>query len=95
MLGASRLPVNVSLDVKGVPRDAGQQRVAAERFALAHQQAMRAVQRVLGAAGSYPTRPDVPGPTIPDGAPVVFPDWAAIGANRATILSEYQQAFGG
>jgi iron(III) transport system substrate-binding protein len=52
-------------------------------------------QRVLGAAGSYPTRPDVPGPTIPDGAPVVFPDWAAIGANRATILSEYQQAFGG
>lgn len=52
-------------------------------------------QRVLGGAGSYPTRPDVPGPTVPDGAPVVSPDWAAIGEGRAAMLSEYQQVFGG
>src|SRR3954471_16575860 len=35
-------------------------------------------QRVIGSAGSYPASPDVPGPAIPDGAPVVSPDWAAI-----------------
>jgi iron(III) transport system substrate-binding protein len=51
-------------------------------------------QRVLGQAGSYPTRPGAPGPTVPDGAPVVSPDWAAIASERATILSGYQQVFG-
>ena len=30
-----------------------------------------------------------------DGAPVVSPDWAAIGADRKTIVAEYQQVFGG
>ena len=34
-------------------------------------------QTVLGESGAYPTLPDAPGPTIPDGAPVVSPDWAA------------------
>ena len=52
-------------------------------------------QTVLGESGSYPTRPGVPGPTIPDGAPTVSPDWAAIGQDRDAILSEYQQVFGG
>jgi iron(III) transport system substrate-binding protein len=52
-------------------------------------------QRVLGGAGSYPTRPGAPGPTIPDGAPVVSPDWAAIGSDKETVLTEYQQVFGG
>jgi iron(III) transport system substrate-binding protein len=52
-------------------------------------------QRVLGGSGSYPTRPGVPGPAIPPGAPVVHPDWAAIGQDRDAILSEYQQVFGG
>jgi len=52
-------------------------------------------QRVLGESGSYPTRPGAPGPTVPDGAPVVSPDWAAIGEGRAAMLSEYQQVFGG
>jgi iron(III) transport system substrate-binding protein len=52
-------------------------------------------QRVLGGAGSYPTRPGVTGPTIPTGAPIVSPDWAAIGKNKDAILHGYQQVFGG
>ena len=52
-------------------------------------------QRVIGAAGSYPTRPGVPGPTIPEGAPVVSPDWDTIGSERDAVLDEYQQVFGG
>jgi iron(III) transport system substrate-binding protein len=52
-------------------------------------------QTVLGGAGSYPTLPGVDGPTVPAGAPVVSPDWAAIGADKASILADYQQVFGG
>ena len=52
-------------------------------------------QRVLGAAGSYPTRPGVTGPTVPAGAPTVAPDWAAIGRQKAAILAGYQRVFGG
>jgi iron(III) transport system substrate-binding protein len=52
-------------------------------------------QQVLGEAGSYPTRPGTAGPTVPAGAPIVSPDWAAIGQDRDTILSGYQQLFGG
>jgi iron(III) transport system substrate-binding protein len=52
-------------------------------------------QSVLGRAGSYPTRPDAPSPTIPTGAPVVSPDWAAVGAGKDAVLTEYQQLFGG
>jgi iron(III) transport system substrate-binding protein len=52
-------------------------------------------QGVLGESGAYPTRPGVAGPTIPDGAPTVSPDWAAVAANRDAMLGEYQQAFGG
>jgi iron(III) transport system substrate-binding protein len=52
-------------------------------------------QAVLAASGAYPTLPGVDGPTVPDGAPVVSPDWAAIGAEKDDILAEYQQVFGG
>jgi iron(III) transport system substrate-binding protein len=52
-------------------------------------------QQVLADAGSYPTRPGVAGPTVPAGAPVVSPDWAAIAQSRDTVLSSYQQLFGG
>ena len=52
-------------------------------------------QSVLGGSGAYPTMPDMPGPTIPDDAPIVSPDWAAIGANKEAILARYQQVFGG
>jgi iron(III) transport system substrate-binding protein len=52
-------------------------------------------QRVLGEAGSYPTRPEAPGPTVPPGAPIATPDWDAIGRNKDAILGDYQQVFGG
>jgi iron(III) transport system substrate-binding protein len=52
-------------------------------------------QTVLGKAGSYPTRPGVAGPMIPAGAPVVSPDWTSVRENQGSILSEYQQVFGG
>ena len=52
-------------------------------------------QRVLGSAGSYPTRPGVPGKTIPEGAPVVHPDWSTIGSEEDAVLDEYQRVFGG
>ena len=52
-------------------------------------------QTVLGESGSYPTLPGVPGPTIPDGAPTVAPDWAAIAQQKDSILAEYAQVFGG
>ena len=52
-------------------------------------------QAVLGASGAYPTVPGVEGPTVPEGAPVVFPDWAAIAADKDAVLAEYQQVFGG
>jgi iron(III) transport system substrate-binding protein len=55
----------------------------------------RAGQAVLGKSGAYPTLPGVAGPTVPDGAPVVSPDWTAIGADRDKILAEYHQVFGG
>jgi len=52
-------------------------------------------QTTLAEAGSYPTRPGVPGPTIPADAPVVFPDWPAIAADKDRLLSDYMQIFGG
>jgi iron(III) transport system substrate-binding protein len=52
-------------------------------------------QRVLGGAGSYPTLPGSPGPTIPAGAPVVSPDWARIGKDKSAMLLRYRQIFGG
>lgn len=52
-------------------------------------------QTVLGASGAYPTMPGVEGPTVPDGAPVVSPDWADIAADKDAVLAEYQRLFGG
>jgi iron(III) transport system substrate-binding protein len=52
-------------------------------------------QTTVAESGSYPAMRDVDGPTVPDGAPVVFPDWAAIGQDKDTLLSEYQKLFGG
>jgi iron(III) transport system substrate-binding protein len=52
-------------------------------------------QAVVGAAGSYPVLPGVPGPVVPEDAPVVVPDWAAVEGSRDALLSEHQQVFGG
>jgi iron(III) transport system substrate-binding protein len=51
-------------------------------------------QTVLGRSRAYPTLPGIEGPTVPPGAPVVSPDWPAIGAQRDAILAEYHQVFG-
>ena len=51
-------------------------------------------QTTAAQAGSYPTLPGITGPTVPNGAPVVFPDWSTIGADRSTLLGEYQKIFG-
>jgi iron(III) transport system substrate-binding protein len=52
-------------------------------------------QTLIGASGSYPTLPNVPGPTKPASAPVVYPDWSAISARQDTLLKSYRQIFGG
>jgi iron(III) transport system substrate-binding protein len=52
-------------------------------------------QGILAESGAYPTRRGVEGPPVPDGAPVVSPDWATIGTDKDAILTEYQQVFGG
>lgn len=52
-------------------------------------------QRVIGASGTYPTRPGVAGPTIPPGAPIVHPEWGAIGGTQAAIEQDYKRVFGG
>lgn len=52
-------------------------------------------QQVLAKAGSYPTLPGVKGPEIPQGAPVVYPNWSQVTANKDALLDEYQQIFGG
>jgi len=52
-------------------------------------------QRLIGEVGSYPTLPGVPGPTRPEDAPVVYPDWPAITAGQEDLLADYQQIFGG
>nr|MBA2768487.1 extracellular solute-binding protein [Sporichthyaceae bacterium] len=52
-------------------------------------------QQVLAEAGSYPTLPGVEGPEIPADAPVVYPDWPAITADKDALLADYQQIFGG
>ncbi len=51
-------------------------------------------QTVIGDSGSYPTLAGIRGPTIPDGAPVVSPDWAAISKNKDAVLGKYRQLFG-
>ena len=52
-------------------------------------------QQLLAESGSYPTRPGIDGPTVPDGAPVVFPDWADVGKDKDGLLGGYTSIFGG
>lgn len=52
-------------------------------------------QTLVAESGSYPTMPDIPGPTIPADAPIVYPDWATIAGQKDSLLGDYQQLFGG
>jgi len=51
-------------------------------------------QTVIAEAGSYPALEGVPGPTIPEDAQIVFPDWSALADQKDTLLADYQQIFG-
>ena len=51
-------------------------------------------QTAIGRAGSYPTLDGVDGPTMPENAPVVHPDWTALGQQKATLLEDYAKIFG-
>ncbi|MDQ3733667.1 MAG: extracellular solute-binding protein [Actinomycetota bacterium] len=51
-------------------------------------------QTVIAEAGSYPSLEGVSGPTIPDDAPIVFPDWAALADEKDSLLADYQEIFG-
>ncbi len=52
-------------------------------------------QTLIGASGSYPALPGIPSPSMPASAPVVFPDWSALGSQKKTLLKDYQKIFGG
>ncbi len=52
-------------------------------------------QQVVAEAGSYPTRPGVEGPEVPADAPVVYPNWSQVTANKDALLADYEQIFGG
>ena len=52
-------------------------------------------QTTVAKTGSYPTMEGIEGPTVPKGAPVVLPDWKAIGKQKDQLLSEYKSIFGG
>lgn len=52
-------------------------------------------QKTLAESQAYPAMQGVGGPTVPEGAPVVYPDWAEIGKDQDALLSEYKQLFGG
>jgi iron(III) transport system substrate-binding protein len=51
-------------------------------------------QTVIGSAGSYPTLPGVEGPTKPNGALIVYPDWNALTSQKAKLLQDYTKIFG-
>jgi len=51
-------------------------------------------QAVIGSSGSYPTLPNVAGPTKPDNAATVQPDWQALASEKAALLEDYAKLFG-
>ena len=51
-------------------------------------------QTVIGSSGSYPTLPNVAGPTKPDNAATVQPDWQALASEKAALLEDYAKLFG-
>jgi iron(III) transport system substrate-binding protein len=52
-------------------------------------------QEQMAGLGSYPTLTGVAGPTEPEDAAVVTPDWAGLAAEKDDLLAQYQKIFGG
>ncbi|MGI8523115.1 MAG: extracellular solute-binding protein [Nocardioides sp.] len=57
--------------------------------------ASRSGQTQMSGLGSYPTVAGVPGPTKPNGAAVVSPNWSKLASDKAGLLAKYQKIFGG
>lgn len=51
-------------------------------------------QTVIAQAGSYPALAGVLGPTVPDQAPIVQPDWQALADQKTSLLDNYREIFG-
>ncbi len=52
-------------------------------------------QAAIGATGWSPVLAGVPGPTLPEGVAVVFPDWAAIFEQQDDLVARYGAYFNG
>lgn len=52
-------------------------------------------QTVIAESGSYPTLAGVPGPTKPEDAEIVSPDWSELSGDKEALLAEYQNIFRG
>ena len=57
--------------------------------------ASRKGQEQIGKSGSYPTLDGMASPPKPADAPVVFPDWPELSADKDALLAKYQKIFGG
>jgi iron(III) transport system substrate-binding protein len=56
--------------------------------------ASSAGQKLMAGQDTYTTLPNLGGPPIPPGSPIVSPDWAALAGNSTTVLAEYVSIFG-
>jgi len=52
-------------------------------------------QAAIAETGVYVTMEGVAGPPIPDGAPIVSPDWPALSADTSSLLQQYRAIYGG
>ncbi len=50
---------------------------------------------MIAESGSYPTLAGVPGPTKPEDAEIVSPDWSELSGDKEALLAEYQNILGG
>jgi len=51
-------------------------------------------QRVMAATDVYPVLEGIPGPPIPDDAPVISPDWPTLAGGTDDMLARYRLIFG-
>ncbi len=51
-------------------------------------------QTMIGSSGSYPTLPNIAGPTKPANAATVQPDWQTLASEKAALLKDYATIFG-
>jgi iron(III) transport system substrate-binding protein len=56
--------------------------------------ASNAGQLVIGKSGAYSVRPDVSGPPMPAGSPIVSPPWAVLFSQVKDLLARYQTVYG-